>query len=43
MFPWLLNLYMDGVVREVYARAEGNGVNLVEVDGNCIRFCLWIA
>ena len=24
---------MDGVVREVYARAEGNGVNLVGVDG----------
>ena len=25
--------YNDGVVREVYARAEGNGVNWVRVDG----------
>ena len=28
MSPCLFNLYMDGVVREMYARAEGNGVNL---------------
>ena len=30
---WLLNIYMDGVVREVYATAERNGMNLVGVDG----------
>ena len=24
MSPWLFNIYMDGIVREVYARAEGN-------------------
>ena len=45
MSPWLFNLYMDGVVREMYARAEGNGVNGggggVE-DGSCFRFCLWM-
>ena len=30
---------MDGVVREVYARAEGNGVNLAEVDGQGWELC----
>ena len=33
MSPWLFDIWMDGVVREVYARAERNGVNLVGVDG----------
>ena len=33
MSPWLFNIYMDGVVREVYARAEGKRMNLVRVDG----------
>ena len=33
MSPWLFNIYMDGVFREVYASAEGNGVNPVGVDG----------
>ena len=33
MSPWLFNMYMDGVVREVYVRTEKNGVNLVGVDG----------
>ena len=32
MSPWLLNIYMDGVVREVYVRAERN-VNLVGMNG----------
>ena len=30
--PWLFNLYIDGVVREVNARALGRGLKLV--DGN---------
>ena len=33
MSPWLFTICMDGVVREVYARAEANGVKLVGVDG----------
>ena len=32
MLPWLFNLYIDGVVREVNARALGRGLKLV--DGN---------
>ena len=32
MSPWLFNLYIDGVVREVNARALGRGLRLV--DGN---------
>ena len=32
MSPWLFNLYIDGVVREVDARALGRGLKLV--DGN---------
>ena len=30
---------MDGVVREVYARAEENGVNLVGLDGRRWESC----
>ena len=33
MSPWLFNIYMDGVVREVDGRVEGNEVNLIGVDG----------
>ena len=40
MSPGLFNIYMDGVVKEVYARGDGNGVNLVGMDGSCVRFCL---
>ena len=29
MSPWLFNLFMDGVVREVQARALGRGAQLV--------------
>ena len=32
MLPWLFNLYIDGVVREVNARLLGRGLKLV--DGN---------
>ena len=32
MLPWLLNLYIDEVVRDVYARVLGRGLKLV--DGN---------
>lgn len=33
MSPWLFNVYMDGVVREVYARTRGVGVNLLNEAG----------
>ena len=32
MLPWLFNLYIDGVVREVNSRVLGRGLKLV--DGN---------
>ena len=32
MSPWLFNMYMDGVVREVYSRVNGMGVKM-RVDG----------
>ena len=32
MSPWLFNLYIDGVIREVNARVLGRGLKLV--DGN---------
>ena len=30
MSPWLFNLYIDGVVREVNARVLGTGLKLVD-------------
>ena len=36
MFPWLLNAYMDGVVREVNIRGLGKGLELQRA--NCGRF-----
>ena len=33
MSPWLFNIYMDGVVREVNARVLGRGLSLVNEDG----------
>ena len=33
MSPWLFNVYMDGVVREVNARMLGRGLGLVGADG----------
>ncbi len=33
MSPWLFNVYMVGVVREVHARILGRGLNLVNAEG----------
>ena len=33
MSPWLFNVYMDGVVREVNAKAQGNGIEMVDWNG----------
>ena len=34
MLPWLCNFYIDGVVREVNARALGRGLKLVHGNDN---------
>ena len=34
MSPWLFNLYIDGVVREVNARSLGRGLKLVDENDN---------
>ena len=34
MSPWLFNIYIDGVVREVNARVFGKGVRLTDTNGN---------
>ncbi len=31
--PWLFNMYMDGVVREVNARVQGDGLVMLGEDG----------
>ncbi len=33
MSPWLFNVDLDGVVREVHARLLGRGLSLVNADG----------
>ena len=33
MSPWLFNVYMDGLVREVNARVLGKGLELLSVNG----------
>ena len=33
MSPWLFNMFMDGVVREVYSRVAGMGVKMTVEDG----------
>ncbi len=33
MSPWLFNVYMDGVVREVSTRMLGGSLSLVNADG----------
>ena len=33
MSPWLFNVYMDGVVREVNVRVPGKGLELLGVKG----------
>ena len=34
MSPWLFNVYMDGVVREVNVRVLGKGLELLSANGN---------
>ena len=33
MSPWLFNVYMDGVVRDVNIRVLGNGLELLSTNG----------
>ena len=33
MSPWLFNVYMDGVVREVNVRVLGKGLELLSANG----------
>ena len=33
MCPWLFNVYMDGVVREVNVRVLGKGLDLLSANG----------
>ena len=33
MSPWLFNVYMDGVVREVNVRVRGKGLELLSANG----------
>ena len=33
MSPWLFNVYMDGVVRDVNIRVLGKGLELLNADG----------
>ena len=33
MSPWLFNVYMDGVVREVNVRILGKGLELLSANG----------
>ena len=37
MSPWLFNVYMDGVVREVNARVLGKGRELLTVNDGGLR------
>ena len=34
MSPWLFNVYMDGVVREVNVRVLGKGFELLSANGS---------
>ena len=34
MLPWLFNVYMDGVVREVNVRGLGRGLELLSANGS---------
>ena len=34
MSPWLFNVYMDGVVREVNVRVLGKGLELLSANGS---------
>ncbi len=33
MSPWLFNVYMDEVVREVNARVQGEGLDMLDEEG----------
>ena len=33
MSPWLFNVYMNGLVREVSVRVLGNGLELLSANG----------
>ena len=35
MSPWLFNLYMDGVMKELKVGVTGNGVRMMEMSGGC--------
>ena len=37
MSPWLFNIYMDDVVSEVNIRVLGKGLQLLSVNGGCLR------
>ena len=37
MPPWLFNVYMDGVVREVNVRVLGKGLELLSSNGAGLR------
>ncbi len=41
MLPWLLNVYMDEVVREVTARVQGVGLVMLGEDGGEWRIISW--
>ena len=34
IYPWLSNVYMDGVVREVNVRVLGKGLELLSANGS---------
>ncbi len=31
--PWLVNVYVDGIVREVNAKVQGEGLVMLDEDG----------
>ncbi len=37
MSPWLFNVYMDGVVREVNERVQGKGLVMIGEDGGKVE------
>ena len=37
MSPWLFNVYMDGVVREVNVRVLGKGLELLSANGGSVE------
>ena len=41
MSPWLFNVYMDGVVREVNVRVLGKGLKLLSVNGGRFEIIIY--